>query len=389
MKYDLFGFTQGYGEDNPTMKILILNWKDIKNPRKGGAEIVTHEYAKQFVKNKHEVLLLSPAFSGCRNTEVIDGVQIRRLGIKRNFNYLFIHILVFLYYQRKLKHHIDLVIDQIHWIPFFTPLYVKEEKIAFIHEVAQNIWEKQFGKILGFIGKKLELLFFIFYKSTPFLTVSATTKMDLVNFGIPENNITVISNGINIIPLAKLSQKAKDPTFIFVGRITRVKNIEDTIVAFKGIKTKLSGAKLWIVGSVDDKRYCKELFHLASKLTLLESITFWGFVSEKKKLDLLTRSFLLLHTSLTEGWGLVIIEANAMGTPSVVYHVPGLTESVVDYKTGLIVRRNEPSEVAKLALDLWEDKCRYVSMQKKCLAWARQFSWETSYKKFINLLFVQ
>jgi len=48
------------------MRILIFNWRDIKNSLAGGAEALTHEHAKRWVEKGHKVALFSSAFSGCK-----------------------------------------------------------------------------------------------------------------------------------------------------------------------------------------------------------------------------------------------------------------------------------------------------------------------------------
>ena len=55
------------------MKILFLNWRDKKNPKAGGAEVVTEEIAKRLVKKGHQVILLTSKFKGCQNKENVDG----------------------------------------------------------------------------------------------------------------------------------------------------------------------------------------------------------------------------------------------------------------------------------------------------------------------------
>ena len=62
------------------MKILILNWRDIKNPKSGGAEILTHEIAKRWVNWGHSVIQFSSEFKGSAKQEIIDGVKIIRGG---------------------------------------------------------------------------------------------------------------------------------------------------------------------------------------------------------------------------------------------------------------------------------------------------------------------
>ncbi|MBU3966070.1 MAG: hypothetical protein KKG76_01655 [Euryarchaeota archaeon] len=62
------------------MNILIYNWRDIKNPAAGGAEVVTHEIAKRLVLKGHKISLFTAAFPGCKKNEMIDGVDIIRSG---------------------------------------------------------------------------------------------------------------------------------------------------------------------------------------------------------------------------------------------------------------------------------------------------------------------
>lgn len=364
------------------MRFLLLNWKDIKNPKSGGAEVVTHNYAKFLCKSGHKVILVCPAFPNCQKEEVIDDVLIKRLGFRTNFNQKLIYLLAFFYYQKYLKGKVDLIIDQIHWIPFFTPLYVREKKIAFIHEVAKDIWQKQFGNIKGLIGKTCEPFLFLPYKKINFLTVSETTKQGLIDFHLPAKSISVIHNGTNLKPLTKLPTKENMPTFISLGRISRVKNQMDLILAMKIIKKIFPNFQLWLVGNIDDKKYYQQLKYLTKQLSLEKSIKFFGFVDETKKIDLLSRSHLLLHTSFTEGWGLVIIEACALATPAVAYRVSGLSESIVHGQTGLLCINNKPEEVAALSLELLENEKKYNLMQKKCLKWAAKFTWERSYRSF-------
>src|SRR3989344_1510781 len=322
------------------MKIAIFNWRDLENPRSGGAEIVTHKYAGYMADHGHEVLLISPAFKGSLKEETVNCVKIVRLGFPFPHNYLFPPLLVYFYYQKKLKNNVDLIIDQIHWVPFFTPLYVKEKIIVFIHEVAQPIWKRQFGTILGFIGRSFEPFFYLPYRRTRFLTVSQTSKNDLVKFNVPPGNIRIITSGFDIKPFKTPPVKNLNPSFIFLGRLVRGKNVEEVIQAFAGIK----------------------------------------------KISLLKKCHLLLHASVSEGWGLVVSEAAACGTPAVVYNVPGLSQSVTDKKTGLICKSNHPSEMATLVLKLMNNKKLYRQLQKYCLKSVKKNSWDKSYREFVKVI---
>ena len=100
------------------MNILIFNWRDPKNPKSGGAEIVTFEHAKRWVARGHKVWWFTSSFKGALSHEVIEDVHIIRKGSE-----LSTFFLASLFYLTS-PITFDVVIDEIHGVPFFTPLYV-------------------------------------------------------------------------------------------------------------------------------------------------------------------------------------------------------------------------------------------------------------------------
>lgn len=122
---------------NKLLKILIFSWRGPKHPHQGGAEIVTHEHAKAWVRAGHDVTLFTSHFDDAEFEETIDGVKIIRAGSQ----ILTVQLKAFLWYFFRNKNSFDLVIDQFHGLPFFTPLYVRSQKLAFIHEVTKDVWK--------------------------------------------------------------------------------------------------------------------------------------------------------------------------------------------------------------------------------------------------------
>ena len=78
-----------------------------------------------------------------------------------------------------------------------------------------------------------------------------------------------------------------------------------------------------------------------------KKVKYWGYVSQLKKFELLSRAHLLINSSSREGWGLVNIEANAVGTPVVSYRSAGLVDSVKDGVSGVVVKDNTPLKLAE------------------------------------------
>lgn len=367
------------------MRIAIFNWRDIRNPKSGGAEIVTHEYARGWVKAGHRVALISPAFPECKKREVLDGVEIIRLGLKSNWNFLLIYLLAFFYYQINLKNKIDLVVDEIHGLPFFTPLYVKEKKIVFICEVAGEIWKFMYSKLIAFLGKIIENNYFKLYQGIKFLTISESTKKDLIHKGVKKENICIIYPGINVKPPDKIPRKEDYSTFIYLNRICRMKNLKDTIVSFGLINKQLAQARLWIVGYIDDRKYYDECRKLIDDLKI-KGVKFYGYVRESEKYELLSGAHILVHTSIKEGWGINVLEANAFAVPCIGYNTHGLREAIIQSKTGLLCEKNNPKNIAKLAVGLVSNKEKYKKMQKACLVWSKRFTWEKATAKSLELL---
>jgi glycosyltransferase involved in cell wall biosynthesis len=83
----------------------------------------------------------------------------------------------------------------------------------------------------------------------------------------------------------------------------------------------------------------------------------------------------LLMASAREGWGLVVTECNACGTPAVVYDVPGLRDSVRHMETGLVVR-SSPHSMADGMLRLTRDPELFERLRLEAQSWSRTFTYE-------------
>ncbi len=361
------------------MNILILNWRDPKNSRSGGAEIVTLQHAKTWVKKGHNVTWFTSGFENSKREEKIEGVNIVRRG---NFISVILRAPFFYIFS---KNKFDIVIDEIHGLPFFIPLYVKKPKIAFIHEVADEIWDYMFPFPINRIGKFLEPLYFKLYRNVKFWTDADSTIDDLEKYGIKRKNCTVINCPVENKPLKPLPKKEKVPTFIFVSRVVKMKGIEEVIRAFFYILRELKDARLWIVGD-GEEGYVNELKDTMQSYSISPKVKFFGHLSEEKKLDLIKKAHILLHASVKEGWGLVVIEAASMATPSVVYNVSGLRDSVKNGKTGIVLGENSSKEMARQTVSLFKNKKKYEQFQKNCLQWAGSLTWPKATEQSLALL---
>lgn len=365
------------------MNILLLNWRDSAHPKAGGAELVTMEHAKGWVRAGHTVVWLTGWYQAGKKEETIDGVHImRRAGSLTIYVYAMAYLLV---YARKF----DVIVDEAHGFPFFSPLFTKTPVILFIHEIAGEIWDYMFPFPKNVIGKMLETWYFKMYRNCYVWTDAASTVDELVERGIPRKNCVAIPCPIikKSPPKADLplAEKEQSPTYLFVSRIVRMKGVEEVIKAFAFIYREEHKSKLWLVGGGEDA-YIKELKAMISEYGIGGNVEWFGIVSEKKKYELMAKAHLLLHASVKEGWGLVVLEAASVGTPAVVYDVSGLRNVVKHRKTGIVLQANSPQEMAKEAMLLLKNKRLYVLYQQNGKKWVDSLHWDDVIHKSLELL---
>lgn len=362
------------------MKILILSWRDIRNPFAGGAEVFTHENAKRWVSLGNEVTWFSSSVADRPREEVIDGVRIIRRGSEKT-----VHFHVFRKYRTLIKNKFDIVIDQINTIPFLTPLYVKETKIALIFQLARRVWFYESFFPLSLVGYLAEYIYLKVYRNTPVFTISESTRQDLINLGF-KAPISIVPIGIYYQPLDQIPEKETDPTLIYVGRLRKSKRIHHIIKALDIVKRKIPNIRLWIIGAGGKTSYIKKLHKLMEKYNLKNNIKFCGFMNEPAKLDLIKHSHAIIVTSAKEGWGLVVTEANALGTPAITYNVSGLKDSVRDKHTGILTKENNSQALSVAILNLLENENLYHRLAINALEWSKKFSWQNSAQESLKVL---
>jgi len=351
-----------------TLRILWFNWRDIKNPEAGGAEIYTHEIAKRLAKD-HALTLFTSKFKDCQNEEFIDGVKVIRAGGKYS-----VYEKASSFYEE--NNNFDIVLDEINTRPFLTPKFVKRSKIlALLHQLAKEFWFYETPFPINMIGYILEGRWLKNYIKIPTITVSNSTKKDLEDLKF--NKIYIVHNGLNVEPISKPNGKNIKPTIIYIGRMKRAKKPGDVIRAFEIVRHQISNIELWMVG---DGYLRNELEKIAGN-----GIKFYGHVDDKIKIELMKMAWIIAVPGVREGWGQVVTDANALGTPAVGYNIPGLRDSIRHEYNGLLVGRNSKALAEGLITILTNEELR-VNLSKNSIKWAKQFNWDKSANNFLNVI---
>jgi glycosyltransferase involved in cell wall biosynthesis/O-antigen/teichoic acid export membrane protein len=348
---------------NGHLRVLFLNWRDITNPEAGGAEVYTHEVARRWVEQGHQVSLLTSRFSGSSQAETVDGVRIRRMGRLRNGSF---HVLV----QRELARlsGFDVVIDEINTIPFLTPLWGRRlpPVVTLIHQLAVEVWDAEVPRPLAAIGRRLEPRLLRLYEDAPVVTVSESTRGDLQRLGL--RNVHVVPVGLEMPPELDGVSKEEAPTFLFVGRLTPNKRPDHAVQAFRTIRERVPEARMWIVGRGPMEGSLRDQLPPGAEML--------GYLPRPELYERMARAHCLLVTSVREGWGMVITEANSVGTPAVGYDVPGVRDAISHGETGRLVEAGNEADLGEAALMLIGDSAVYSSHRMQALARSQRFSWD-------------
>jgi len=342
---------------------LIFNWRDIKNPAAGGAEAYTHNIMRILVGKGHTVTMIVAGFKGCEDHEVIDGIEIFRTGGR------FTSYLRAAQTYREMDRDFDLVIDEINTRPFMTMRFVNngEKIVALIHQLAREFWHYEVPFPISYIGEKLlEDHWLKGYADIPTITVSESTRSDLLELGFKD--IRIVYNGLDRFA-QEMKPKESSPTLVFVGRFKRAKRPIDAIEAFKLARRTVPDLRLWMIGDGEEYGPLKQRND--------EGVEFFGRLPRDRKDELIAKAHLLLVPSVREGWGLVVTEANSLGTPAIGYDVPGLRDSIKDGVTGSLCA-SDPGSMAGKIVELVKDEQALAAMSERAWNDSKQYSIESS-----------
>jgi glycosyltransferase involved in cell wall biosynthesis len=358
-------------------RLLLINWRDIKNPEAGGAEIYYHEIFKRIAAKGISVTVLSHRFGNAPLEEVVDGTIVLRKGGKFLFNFQIIPWLL-----RNYRNY-DLIIEDLNKIPFFTPLYIKHPRLHLaMHFFDTEIFRETLFPLALYVYL-MEKSAAKVYRKERFVAISESTAQDIERFPVPRSRIGVVEPGIDTIYYTPVCEKSVPPTIAYIGRLMKYKNVQFLIQALPRLREKVPGIALEVGGNGD---YRPELERIAVKCNVPEAVTFFGQISDDEKRELLSRATLFGNPSAKEGWGINNIEANLCGTISLSSNVAGLRDSVRDGVTGLLYKPENLDDFCEKAIMLLTDHKKRQSMEKAARRKALLYDWDTMADKMMKFL---
>ncbi|MFQ6103187.1 MAG: glycosyltransferase family 4 protein [Candidatus Glassbacteria bacterium] len=364
------------------LRILLINYRDITNPRAGGAEVHLHEIFKRIAGMGHKVDLLCSRYSGSTSRQVIDGIRIARTGREPYFNFR-----AQMFLLRLKPNTYDIVIEDVNKIPVYSPVFTKIPTLLIVpHLFGTTVFQEASVPIALYVYL-WELLIPYIYRGLEVEVISESTKRDLVRRGFDPRKIHIIYCGTATdlyFPDDDDKHEPQFPYIVCIGRLKKYKRMDLVINAFSNLGNEHSKVRLLIIGDGD---HVHALKRLSRRLGIHKKVVFVGHVSESEKVRFLRGAEFVVNTSPKEGWGLTNIEAQACGIPVLASDSPGLSESVRNGETGMLVPHGDIEALTDAMKTLLSDGTLRKKLGMRAAEWSRGFSWEQAAEETMQLIF--
>lgn len=352
---------------------------------KGGAEKRFYDLGKQLTKNGHEVHLYGMKF--WKGADVIkkDGMYLHGLCKaknlygkkgKRRFSQTFIFGLSCLKMIREDFDAIDCC-----GIPFTSLFSCKlvttlrrKKLISTWHEVwGKKYWREYVGR-LGIFGYFVER--FAARLPDEFIAVSTHTAKRLKRELKVRRPIHLIENGIDLKHIASVKADIKKSDIIYAGRLAPYKRIDVLVSAMQHLPNR----KLTIIGEGPER---SSLNDLAARLKVDKQITFYDFqVRHDAVIAAMKASRVFVLPSEREGFGIVVIEANAAGLPVVtVDNKSNAARHLISKDNGFVTKLSDKA-IAKAIKQVLQ----HTPNPTACRSAVRAFDWPDLTKKVEKVL---
>jgi glycosyltransferase involved in cell wall biosynthesis len=353
------------------VNILLVNWQDRANPHAGGAEIHLFEIFSRLVARGHRVRMVCSGWSGAPSTATMDGISIERVGGRDSFALLGRGAV-----RRAIAaERPDILVEDINKLPLFLAAGRRLPFCAIVPHLfgttafAEAPWPA--AAVVWASERPLPWA----YRRAGFHAISESTRDDLIARGVDRDRIRVIHPGVDSkrFTPGPPGRRSAVPSFLYVGRLKRYKGIAFAIKALALARRQRPDLRLEIAGTGDHR---PELEQLAASLELGRAVSFHGFVSEERKIDLMRSAWANVFPSPKEGWGITVIEAAACGTPSLASDSPGLRDSVCHGETGFLVRHGDITALAARMLELADSSHLVARLGHRARQFAEGLTWD-------------
>lgn len=348
---------------------------------KGGGEVRFYEIGKRLTEDNFQVHLYGMKY--WKGPDVInkDGIYYhgicpyKKIYTKEGRRSITQAIFFGMHCLKLIKEDFD-VIDCCGF-PYFSlfsckliTIFKRKKLYSTWHEVwGKEYWDKYLG-ILGIFGFLVEKI----SSRLPdeIISVSELTEFRLKNELRVNKKIQIIPNGIDIKAIKKINPAKEESDVIYAGRLMDFKNVDILIKAIYLIKIQKPDIKCIIIGNGPEETKLK---NLAEELNLADNIKFVGFLDQRQVYSYMKSSKIFVLPSTREGFGMVVIEANACGIPVItIDHKDNAAKDLIEEGENGYLCDLDEKEIAKRISNVFENGLDNKTKQV-CVDSAGKYDW--------------
>lgn len=216
--------------------------------------------------------------------------------------------------------------------------------------------------------------------------------------GVPERRVVHVPNGVDAERFGTVDPADCErvratyglgdrPVVFFAGTVMPRKGVLELVrAAAQVVEAGHDDVRFLVAGETElDPDYVGRVEAAVSEGGVEENVVFAGYMTDDDLLPAYTTADVFVLPSFEEGFGMVVSEAMAAGTPPVASRISGVKQQVVDGEAGLLVDPGDVDGFAAAITDLLDDSERRRSMGDRARQRARLFGWESITDQYVRI----
>lgn len=371
------------------MKILIVSHE--YPPIGGGGANACFFLSREYVKDGHEVTILTSSFHNLPWFEIVDGVEIirvkafRKQETKSTLVEMFFYLVSAFIKANQLAKRRDYDICQIFFGIPSGPIgfwLKKRYNIPYVIRLGGGDIpgaQKRYALVYKVIGVPLRKI----WKEADAVVANSEGLLRRARRFSEAGNFRIISNGVDTAFFNKNEEGYRKPDevrILFVSRLIEGKRIQNIIPMMQTINDKISEKSVYL-DIVGDGPYRSALDNLVRECNAQEFVKFYGHKNRAELLEFYSQADLFILPSISEGMPNVVLEAMAMGLPVIMTPCEGSEELIHD--NGYVVSSDRFAKyIIKLACD---DALREQMGRKSKEIVKESFQWGQVASQYIRI----
>lgn len=277
-----------------------------------------------------------------------------------------------------LKDKPDVFIELTYGLPSYCP----KKSIVYVHDLAFKIFPQVYSKLDLLLQEnaiKNDLA-----RASKILFSSEANLSDFCKYyQCQKDKLAVVPLAYNkkVFRLPK-AKTQKQSYFLFVGRFEKRKNIANVIKSFSKFSVQFPQYKLIMIGKPGYG--WSEAKKIIDQENLSRKIKIVGFVKNEQLATYYQKATALLYPSFYEGFGFPILEAMACGTPVISSKIPTIQDV---FKGNLLyVKPSNVNDIAKAMIKIVSDSEYATNLIENGLSFVKDYSWQKSAQKLLNVV---